>query len=502
MSGKIATLTLRAILLVLFTTIMLSDYQARAQIDVYLDAGHGGSDPGNVIPDIAGCDEKDINLEVCLEIVGWFQDFSTITYELSRITDTFIDLKDRAYFANSLDAELFVSVHHNSTSNPATQHTVCLYSTFPYCEGEDNPDYQAPRNIFDTAAVKIGSKIDQLFGYGLASDHRRDVYDAVTVLSRSKMLSCVTEASFTSNPEEAYRLCNNADYHRSNEAYAIFWGIESTLTGQGFGRVDYAYYALNPFQQHDVRIWEYYIGSRIYSAPFVGVWNLYEPIGLEALDFTQDGYTYTFDHWEHKNWYDQTTISSVYNPVWEFEVDYAFDSEHWYVAYFRGGPFESTFEHPAPSVTEIQGNRTYTIRWSAPAGVQSSCSVYVDFSSNGGANWSTLVGPVPYNYGESKDRYGIYEWQAPDINAPQCQLRIRARDYVDNYDETISHQFAVGCFRPHATVEAEPTSGNYPLTVQFYGSAIHEVSSWEWDFGDGAVSSEQNPLHIYTEQGV
>ncbi len=47
---------------------------------------------------------------------------------------------------------------------------------------------------------------------------------------------------------------------------------------------------------------------------------------------------------------------------------------------------------------------------------------------------------------------------------------------------------------------AETTSGNSPLSVQFYDLSTN-ATSWSWDFGDGGTSTLQDPIHIYTTGG-
>jgi PKD repeat protein len=53
---------------------------------------------------------------------------------------------------------------------------------------------------------------------------------------------------------------------------------------------------------------------------------------------------------------------------------------------------------------------------------------------------------------------------------------------------------------------ANPTNGAVPLTVQFTSASIDSVNNsiagWSWEFGDGSVSSQQNPTHIYTTNGT
>lgn len=54
---------------------------------------------------------------------------------------------------------------------------------------------------------------------------------------------------------------------------------------------------------------------------------------------------------------------------------------------------------------------------------------------------------------------------------------------------------------PVAAFDALPTSGDAPLTVQFTDQSINDPVQWEWSFGDGATSLEQNPSHTFTEGG-
>jgi PKD repeat protein len=46
-----------------------------------------------------------------------------------------------------------------------------------------------------------------------------------------------------------------------------------------------------------------------------------------------------------------------------------------------------------------------------------------------------------------------------------------------------------------------PMSGLAPLIVQFNDTSTGPHDQWEWDFGDGNTSSEQNPLYIYNQPG-
>lgn len=49
---------------------------------------------------------------------------------------------------------------------------------------------------------------------------------------------------------------------------------------------------------------------------------------------------------------------------------------------------------------------------------------------------------------------------------------------------------------------ANPLKGYEPLTVQFTDKSLGKPTSWKWDFGDGATSSQKNPLHTYQNSGT
>jgi len=55
---------------------------------------------------------------------------------------------------------------------------------------------------------------------------------------------------------------------------------------------------------------------------------------------------------------------------------------------------------------------------------------------------------------------------------------------------------------PEASFSVSPTSGLEPLTVRFTDTTINAPTAWQWTFGDGTSSSEQNPSHTYQGSGT
>jgi N-acetylmuramoyl-L-alanine amidase len=82
---------------------------------VVIDPGHGGKDPGAVSADKKIC-EKDVTLEISKLLKKRIEKaYPHISVHLTRDEDTFLSLKERAKIANSLDAEVFISVHCNGS---------------------------------------------------------------------------------------------------------------------------------------------------------------------------------------------------------------------------------------------------------------------------------------------------------------------------------------------------------------------------------------------------
>ena len=55
--------------------------------------------------------------------------------------------------------------------------------------------------------------------------------------------------------------------------------------------------------------------------------------------------------------------------------------------------------------------------------------------------------------------------------------------------------------KPVANFTADPTQGDAPLTVQFNDSS-ENATAWNWNFGDGQTSTDQNPSHTYYSLGT
>ncbi len=79
---------------------------------IVIDPGHGGKDPGTIGQH--GTTEKEVTLKVALLLKDLLATLPNTRVLMTRDRDAFIELEDRAKFANGKDADLFVSIHVNS----------------------------------------------------------------------------------------------------------------------------------------------------------------------------------------------------------------------------------------------------------------------------------------------------------------------------------------------------------------------------------------------------
>lgn len=91
---------------------------------VVIDAGHGGKDPGNLGTGRYKITEKTIALNVSLKVGAYIkQAFPDVEVYYTRDDDTFLPLHERTKFANSKDADLFISIHCDAFTRESAKGT-------------------------------------------------------------------------------------------------------------------------------------------------------------------------------------------------------------------------------------------------------------------------------------------------------------------------------------------------------------------------------------------
>lgn len=115
---------------------------------IVIDPGHGGHDPGALG---ARSKEKDNVLKVALRMKGILEKHGHKVI-LTRSTDKYLTLSERAKIANNHKADIFVSLHDNSAVNKSATG----FETFIYNKTSNNNTIKLQKEVHDAIAKKIG----------------------------------------------------------------------------------------------------------------------------------------------------------------------------------------------------------------------------------------------------------------------------------------------------------------------------------------------------------
>jgi N-acetylmuramoyl-L-alanine amidase len=216
---------------------------------IVIDAGHGGHDTGTIGPH--GLMEKDLCLDVALRLGSLIEQRlpgAEVVY--TRKDDTFIPLEDRTRIANDAKADLFISIHANSSRNPAARGIETYYLNFATSQesmevaARENADAQESLHDLEDLVKKItrNEKIEE--SKELAGDIQDNLTERLQLVSHSErnrgvkkapfvvliganMPSVLSEISFVSNQNDE-RLLRKPD-QRQRIADGLYRGIAAYL---------------------------------------------------------------------------------------------------------------------------------------------------------------------------------------------------------------------------------------------------------------------------------
>ena len=220
---------------------------------IVIDAGHGGHDSGTIGAD--GIEEKDVVLDVALRLGKLLRDRLGAEIVYTRSDDSFIPLETRTAIANKAQADLFISIHANSSSDPSARGVETYYLNFTSSPDaletaarENAVSNQSIHQLSDLVKkITLRDKIDESREFatdvedslyaglqkGNAGLKNRGVKKApFVVLIGANMPSILAEISFVTNPHDADQL-RQPDY-RERVAESLYKGVtryEAGLSG-------------------------------------------------------------------------------------------------------------------------------------------------------------------------------------------------------------------------------------------------------------------------------
>jgi N-acetylmuramoyl-L-alanine amidase len=217
---------------------------------IVVDAGHGGHDSGTLGP--GGIQEKDVVLDVALRLGKLLRQRMGSEVIYTRDDDTFIPLEERTAIANKSQADLFISVHANSSGDPTARGVETYYLNFT--TSPDALEVAARENAVSDESIHelsglvkkitLKDKIDESREFAANVDtalyaglergnpglRDRGVKKApFVVLIGANMPSILAEISFLTNPDDAAQLRD--PQYRERIAESLYRGVAKYVNG-------------------------------------------------------------------------------------------------------------------------------------------------------------------------------------------------------------------------------------------------------------------------------
>jgi N-acetylmuramoyl-L-alanine amidase len=220
---------------------------------IVIDPGHGGHDTGTIGP--KGLMEKDLCLDVALRLGHEIeQKLPGAEVIYTRKDDTFIPLEQRTAIANEAKADLFISIHANSSRDHDARGIETYYLNF--ATSQESMEVATRENAYSEESLhdlqNLIQKIARNEKIEESKELASDIQDSLTrrlqtvsqnerdrgvkkapfiVLIGANMPSVLSEISFVSNPSDE-RLLRKTD-QRQRIADGLYRGIASYLESLG-----------------------------------------------------------------------------------------------------------------------------------------------------------------------------------------------------------------------------------------------------------------------------
>lgn len=199
---------------------------------------------------------------------------------------------------------------------------------------------------------------------------------------------------------------------------------------------------------------------------------------------------------------DQSTGSTPLTYHWDFGDGSSSSEQNPKHTYITSGPYTVTL-----TVTNSYGSDTITKKDVISPGLGPRADFTVAPSSG------TVPLPVLFTDASSGNPTS-WLWEFGDATTSDQQNPVHVYSAGSKYSVTltVSNDYGSSTVTKSGVVTAikslnasfiaDPATGRVPLTVRFTDTSIGTPTSWKWNFGDGSTSKDQNPVHIFSSNGV
>lgn len=262
-NGKVHTIYIYGMILIMLFNVSLSftasgsSPKTNGKWVIVIDPGHGGRDSG--APGLIS-KEKDINLSLALKTAKYIREnIKDVTVVLTRNDDSTVDLYERPKIANRNNADLFISIHTNSTngsksaigaetwimglaSSEENLEVAMKENEVIYLEDDFSTKYQGfdpksresyiiftlTQNVYQEQSINLAWKVQTQFAEKVNRKDRGVKQAGFLVLYKTAMPSILIETGFISNPTEEKYL--NSEQGQDYLASAIFRACREYIT--------------------------------------------------------------------------------------------------------------------------------------------------------------------------------------------------------------------------------------------------------------------------------
>ena len=190
-------------------------YKAGSGLVVVIDAGHGGYD-GGAESTFNGVtySEKYMNLKIAQACRDELQKYYGVTVYMTRDDDTFVKLEDRTAYAKSVGADVFVSIHNNSSESGSANGATVFYPNSNYNSSIGSTGQGLAQSILNNL-TQFGLKNNGVqirnseSGDTYADGSLCDYYNVIRGSKKHGFPGLIVEHAFLSNQSDAEKYLNS-----------------------------------------------------------------------------------------------------------------------------------------------------------------------------------------------------------------------------------------------------------------------------------------------------